>query len=478
MILKAFDLLREIGWEIIDFIFSLIDVLFEILKEVNSYNIVDSLANNNLFKSFHTGVITIALTLIALFIMWKFISKLLEPDEGLSTSQIVNDSAKCICMILLSTFLFSQVSTFSIMLSGYTANIFDSNNVTISDSMLSLYVTHTDGYIASEDYKTEDISVYIGNDSFTTKKIYNYKYVTDSNWILPDEEDYKYSVNWIMAFLVGGFFLYALFFSGMMLARRQIEFLFLFTISPIVFATSVGNKQRRGALFEQLVSLVLQSAVIMLIISITALVMQSVNVTTFFADSTFKDVVVKSLMFLGAATFLLTGSQVVNRFIGGNVSANSGRDQLMSLMGFGSFAGGSSVATGLTALGLGKVGAGAVTKGIAGISSGGAGVKSKAGSTISKFGESISSLGSKSGSESSLSKLGNSISSYGKGMENKANNKLFNTSENGKRSPTLSNKIGSIGSNMMRSGSSDISSAINTITPTRNYRNRYRSKGD
>ena len=43
-----------------------------------------------------------------------------------------------------------------------------------------------------------------------------------------------------MTIIVGGFFLYALFFSGMMLARRQIEFLFLFLISPIVFATSFG----------------------------------------------------------------------------------------------------------------------------------------------------------------------------------------------------------------------------------------------
>src|SRR5699024_114502 len=109
----------------------------------------------------------------------------------------------------------------------------------------------------------------------------------------------------------------------------QIEFLFLFLISPIVFATSVGNKQRRTAVIEQLVSLILQGTVVMIIIGITVIVMQSINNTTFFANSDFKDMALKSLMFIGCGTFLLTGSQVVNRFIGANVSANSGREQLM-----------------------------------------------------------------------------------------------------------------------------------------------------
>src|SRR5574344_1454522 len=192
-----------------------------------------------------------------------------------------------------------------------------------------------DGYKDSDEFKGEDIAKNIKNGNFDGKKMYNDKYVTSSRWILPDEKDYKYSINWIMAIIVGGFFLYALFFSGMMLARRQIEFLFLFVISPIVFATSIGNKQRRAAVIEKLVSLILQGAVVMMIIGITVIVMQSINSTTFFANSGFKDMALKSLMFIGCGTFLLTGSQVINRFIGANVSANSGREQLMSLMSYG-----------------------------------------------------------------------------------------------------------------------------------------------
>ena len=71
------------------------------------------------------------------------------------------------------------------------------------------------------------------NSNFTKKRMFNDKYVTSKKWILPDEKDYKYNINWIMAIIVGGFFLYALFFSGMMLARRQIEFLFLFLKSYV-----------------------------------------------------------------------------------------------------------------------------------------------------------------------------------------------------------------------------------------------------
>ena len=57
----------------------------------------------------------------------------------------------------MSTFLFAQASTFSIKLAGYTPNVFSSNNVTLSDSMLSMFIDYTDGYVASDEFKKEDI---------------------------------------------------------------------------------------------------------------------------------------------------------------------------------------------------------------------------------------------------------------------------------------------------------------------------------
>lgn len=450
--LSALDLLRRLGWAVVSFIYNLIDTLFNIIKELNLYDIVDSVSENTIFKNFHSGIIAIAITLLGLFVAWRFVMKILEPDEGLSTNQIVMETFKCAVLVLMSVFLFSQANTFSMKLSGYTASLFNTNNITISDSMLSMYVVHSDGYKDSDEFKNENITENIKNKNFTNKRMYNDKYVTSARWILPDKKEYKYDISWIMAILVGGFFLYSLFFSGMMLARRQIEFLFLFLISPIVFATSVGNKQRRSAVIEQLVSLILQSAVVMMIISITIIVMQSVNATTFFSNSTFKDMALKSLMFIGCGTFLLTGSQVINRFIGANVSANSGREQLMSLMSYGhamssaTHIGGNAV-TGASAFGLG-VGASVVGK------MGGNAVVNKVGNAIQKYGNKISGGGSGNFIQS---KIGNTIEKFGGKVKN----------------ATPSN----LGKSMRMHGRENMGEAVSSIMPQRNmYRRRYRSR--
>lgn len=453
--LSALDLLRRLGWAIVNFIYNLIDTLFNILKELNLYDIVDSVSENTIFSNFHTGIIAIAVTLLGLFVIWRFVMKILDPDEGLSTGQILKEIFKCSILVIMSVFLFAQANSFSIKLSGYTSSLFSTNNTTISDSMLSMYVNHTEGYKASDEFKNEDIEANLKNDNFTKKRMYNDKYVTSSRWILPDEKDYKYDINWLMAIIVGGFFLYALFFSGMMLARRQIEFLFLFLISPVVFATSIGNKQRRSAVIEQLVSLILQGAVIMLIISITIIVMQAINNTTFFNNSSINDMALKSLMFIGCGTFLLTGSQVINRFIGTNVSANSGREQLMSLMSYGHTF---STAThiGANAIsGAGAFGLGVASSALGKV--GGNSVVNKVGNAISRFGSNF-----RGGSDSAKpnpikSGIGNTIENFG--------NKI--------KSGTPSN----LGRSMRRYGKENMSEAIRTVMPQRNmYRNRYRTR--
>jgi len=451
MILKALDLLRRLGWAVIDLIYTLIDTLFDIIKEINLYDIVDSVSNNTIFSNFHTGIIAIAITLLGLFIMWRFVMKILEPDEGLSTHQIVMEVVKCGVLIIMSVFLFTQANSFSTKLSGYTSSIFTSSGTTLSDSMLSMYITHSDGYKNSDEFLNENIQDNIKNDNFTKKRMYNDKYVTSKKWILPDEKDYKYSINWIMAILVGGFFLYALFFSGMMLARRQIEFLFLFLISPVVFATSVGNKQRRSAVIEQLVSLLLQGAVVMMIIGITVIVMQSINSTTFFTN-TYKDMALKSIMFIGCGTFLLTGSQVINRFIGGNVSANSGREQLMSLMSYGHTMSSATHIGGNAITGAGAFGLGVASSGIG--KAGGNKVVDKVGNAIEKFGKSIKGA---TNSNPIKSGVGTAIEKFGSKVK-------IGTPSN-------------LGKNLRSIGKSNMSEAVSSIMPQRNmYRRRYRSR--
>lgn len=357
--LKVFDLLRSLGWYVVSFIYDLIDALLAIIKKLNAFDIINSLSNNQAFKNFYSGVMAIAVTLFALFIIWKFVNKLLDPDEETTFKTIIMETIKCGALIMLSTFLFVQVSNFSITLSNYTGNIFEgSTNTTMSDTMLNMFVSYNDNYKNSDKFsESKSIKELIKDGSFNDNEIYLEKYVTKSRLIFSDDKDYKYDINWIMAIICGGFFLYSLFFAGMMLGRRQIEFLFLFCISPVVFGTSICNKQRRGAVIEQLVSLTLQSAVVMLIVSLTVMVMQEINDTMFFMNS-FMNTTTKVLLYLGCATFVLTGSQVINRFIGANVSAASGREQLMSLMGYGRTVGaGATVATG-TAVGAGLVTAG------------------------------------------------------------------------------------------------------------------------
>lgn len=364
MMTKVFDLLRSLGWYIIKFVYDLIDGLLEIIKKLNAFDIINSLSNNQAFKNFYTGVMAIAITLFALFIVWKFVNKMLDPDEETSFKNIMTEIAKCGALIMLSTFMFIQVSNFSITLSNYTGSIFESSTKSkMSDTMLSMYISYKDGYKNSDKFKEDkSINELVSNGTFDSDELYLSKYVTKSRIILSDDKDYKYEINWLMAIISGGFFLYSLFFAGIMLGRRQIEFLFLFSIAPIVFATSVCNKQRRGAVIEQLVSLALQSAVVMLIVSLTVMVMQEINTTSFFTN-TFMNLTTKSLLYLGCATFILTGSQVINRFIGANVSAASGREQLMSLMGYGKMAGiGATLGAGAT-IGAGLLGAGLAMKG-------------------------------------------------------------------------------------------------------------------
>lgn len=470
MLLKALDLLRTLGWGIIHFIYSLIDSLFDILRGLNAFDIINSVSGDNNFITFQKSIIAIAVTLLGLFAITRFAKKIIDPDESLSSEGIVKEIIKCGILIIMSTFLFVQASTFSIKLAGFTSNIFSSGGTTLSASMETMFIDYSDGYKDSDEFKGEDIAKNIKNGNFDGKKMYNDKYVTSSRWILPDEKDYKYSINWIMAIIVGGFFLYSLFFCGMMLARRQIEFLFLFVISPIVFATSIGNKERRNAVVQQLVSLMLQGAVIMLIISLTAIVMGQINETTFFSNA-FKDIVIKSIMYIGCGSFLLTGSQVVNRFIGGNVSANSGREQLMAMMGFGQAMGGIATTGGLAAAGAGLMGAGVIVKGTSKV--GGVG-----NSALGKVGQAVSNFGSKiSGDGSSYGGIGSNLKMVGDYMQASSNLRRNNVDSKGQAHSQ--SRLSRFGSGMMNAGSNAMASAMQSIAPTRTmYRRRYRGRDE
>ena len=140
--------------------------------------------------------------------------------------------------------------------------------------------------------------------------------------------------NIVLLLLMGFFLCYAMFFSGITLARRQIEMLLVFFISPMVFACSICNKQRRQSLYETLASLVVQAGAIMMTLGISAVLISKIS--SFEIGTGGVALLVKAFLVCGVATIILTGSQFINRFIGSNVSANAGREAIQSMMGFSS----------------------------------------------------------------------------------------------------------------------------------------------
>lgn len=456
MMLKVFDLLRSLGWYVVKFFYDLIDALLKIINKLNAFDIINTLSSNKTFRSFYSGVMAISVTLFALVIIWKFVNKLLDPDEEITFKNIINEVVKCGTLIMLSTFLFVQVSNFSITLSNYTGNLFESSsNASMSNTMLTMFISYKDSYKNSDKFnESKSIEEVVKNGSFDNDELYLSKYVTKSKIIFSDDKDYKYNVNWIMAILCGGFFLYSLFFASIMLGRRQIEFLFLFSIAPIVFATSVCNKQRRGAVIEQLVSLALQSAVVMVIVSLSVMVMKEVNLTTFFTN-TFMNITTKSLLYMGCATFILTGSQVINRFIGSNVSAASGREQLMSLMGYGKMAGIGATAT-----------AGAIVGGSLLATGGAMKVGKSAGtSAMEKIGIALGTMGP-------MNSSGGEEPTRMQKMANAMGTKMYTKSQM-MRNGNSKSKFNSASDALMNAGASSINNSVRKVMPRASYNTSY-----
>ena len=249
----------------------------------------------------------------------------------------------------------------------------DEENVNKLKEQLSGYVS-----IPSSVDTVEDFNSLIRNGKLTATNI------TDSGafsstcqiykaGIWNDGEDYFFNYNWVFGILIGVIFLFAIGFSVIMLGRRQLEIAFLMLIAPLVFATSVGRREQRSALYQQLVSLVLQAGALLLLIGLTSIMFNAIqNSSDINSLPYFTKIVAQSVLYLGCAMMLLTGSTTLNRFIGENVSANSGRDMMLAMRGmFGGIVGAGALGVGAikSAKGITK-GAIRSGKGMAQVSSG------------------------------------------------------------------------------------------------------------
>ena len=402
---------------LVNIIYSTIDVLYEVAYKINSLDMIEMLKNvqNSPFTKIFNSFVILGFALLFLFAVWKVTFRIFDADEQEQPlSNLVKEICKCGFLIFLVSLIFSQSMNISINLSEAIYNNF-TNGTTVGNTMKTAYLTiNEDCYYNSgnESYHKdmdkvdkenvkklkEQLSGYASiPESVTTVEHFNNLIrngtltadtITDSGsfnqtcqiykaGIWNDGEDYFFSFNWVFGIIVGAVFLFAIAFSVIMLGRRQLEIAFLMLISPIIFATSIGRKEQRSALYQQLTSLVLQAGAVLLLIGLTSIMFNAIQNSTDINNLPYvSKTVAQSVLYLGCAMMLLTGSTVLNRFIGENVSANSGRDALMSVAGalgsvgaIGMAGAGAIKGTGQTAKGLGKM-ANAGMLGASGISSG------------------------------------------------------------------------------------------------------------
>lgn len=383
---SVLDILRGLGMGIINIIFKTIDVLYDVAHSINSLNFIEMLknVNNSPFTKIFNAFFILAFVLLFLFSVWKLTFRILDADNNEQPLfEIIKEIIKCGFLIFSVFLIFNTTINLGINLSNAIYNNFNSNNSTIGDKMKTAYLSINEscykidggdkvdeknvkglqeklnGYSNTSSAKTmKDFESLVRNDTITASHVsdsgaFSYRCGIYKPGIWNDSEDYAFNYNFLFGIVIGAIFLFAVGFSVLMLGRRQLELAFLMVISPLVIATSVGRKEQRSALYQQLASLILQAGAIMLLIGLTSIMFNAIQNSADINNlNYFTKIVAQSVLYLGCAMMLMTGCTSLNRFIGENVSANSGRDMMMAMRGLG---GGIAGATGL---GIGAIGAG------------------------------------------------------------------------------------------------------------------------
>lgn len=384
---SVLDILRGLGMGIVNIIFKTIDVLYDVAHSINSLNFIEMLKNvdNSPFTKIFNAFFILAFALLFLFSVWKLTFRILDADSNEQPLfELVKEIVKCGFLIFSVYLIFNTTINLGIGLSNAIYNNFNANNSTIGDKMKTAYLSINEscykvdggdkvdsknvkdlqdklsGYADTSSAKTmKDFEKLIRNDTITASDVsdsgaFSFRCNIYKPGIWNDSEDYAFNYNFLFGIVIGAIFLFAVGFSVLMLGRRQLELAFLMVISPLVIATSVGRREQRSALYQQLASLVLQAGAIMLLIGLTSIMFNAIqNSADINKLNYFTKIVAQSVLYLGCAMMLMTGCTSLNRFIGDNVSANSGRDMMMAMRGLG---GGIATAAGI---GIGTVGAAA-----------------------------------------------------------------------------------------------------------------------
>lgn len=401
------DILRGIGIAIVNIIFSTIDTLYDVAQKINSLNFIQMLENieNSPFTKIFNAFFILSFVVLLLFSVWKISFRVLDADNNEQPLfEIVKEIIKCGFLIFSIYLIFNTSINLGINLSNSIYNSFNTENSTIGDKMKSAYLTinescykvkdgekvdeenvkdlkeYLDGYANVSSVKTmKDFETLIRNDTITASDVsdsgaFSCRCTIYKKGLWNDGQDYAFSYNFLFGIIIGVIFLFSVGFAVLMLGRRQLELAFLMTISPLVIATSVGRKEQRSALYQQLASLILQAGAMMLLIGLTSVMFNAIqNSADINSLNYFTKTVAQSILYLGCAMMLMTGCTSLNRFIGDNVSANSGRDMIMAMRGLtgGISAGGALMAGGIGALKGTATGSVKAGKGIGQLAKGG-----------------------------------------------------------------------------------------------------------
>ena len=364
---SVIDIFRGLGVSIIKLIYSTIDVLFDVANKVNGLNMIEALKNieNAPFTKIFNAFFILAFLLLLLFSIWKVSFRVMDAEQSEQPLfETIKEIVKCGFLICCVYFLFNTSINLGINLSSAIYNSFNTSTSSIGEKMQSAYlqindacyrrqgsedddkknvqdlkeqlegITNTTGINTMEDFETV-----IRNENLNVSQIvdagaFNYRCKIENQGFWAGNEDYAFNYNFFFGIVIGIIFLYCIAFAVIMLGRRQIEIIFLMVIAPVIIGTSVGRKEQRSALYQQLTSLILQAGAMMLMIGLTTLIFDVIqNSDVINSMSYFTKTVTQSILYIGAAMMLLTGSSALNRFIGENVSANNGRDMIMAMSG-------------------------------------------------------------------------------------------------------------------------------------------------
>ena len=361
------DIFRGLGMAVVNLIYSTIDILYDVAQKVNSLNFIEMLQNleNSPFTKIFNAFFILSFVILMFFSIWKITFKIFDAENNEQPLfEIVKEIVKCGVLIFSIYLIFSTSINIGINLSNAIYGNFTEDKATIGDKMKTAYLTANDACFKTKDKNDHDednvkdvkeyLDGYANTDSVKTMKdfeglirsgkltatnisdsgAFSYRCSIYKPGFFNDSEDYAFNYNFLFGIVVGAIFLVSIGFAVLMLGRRQLELAFLMTISPLVIASSVGRKEQRSALYQQLTSLVLQAGAMMLLIGLTSIMFNAIQNSADINSMNYATkTVTQSILYLGCAMLLMTGCTSLNRFIGDNVSANGGRDAMLALSG-------------------------------------------------------------------------------------------------------------------------------------------------